>query len=77
MIIGPFPDGGYELWCSGCGVKLTCFSIVEMLCDDNPKRMFTYYERFRCKDCKDDTVYNEDLTEKELEIFNDLFDENW
>jgi hypothetical protein len=56
-ILGPYPDGGYELWCNECGVKITCFSIAEMFGDkedfDLQKNIekFKDYDNFYCSDC--------------------------
>ena len=46
-IMGPFPDGGYELWCPCCNSKISCFSPAEIM--DVTKRL--QYELFICKDC--------------------------
>ena len=43
-IIGPFPDGGYELWCGACHTKITCLDPREL---KNQKKQ---YEKFICKD---------------------------
>ena len=46
-ILGPFPDGGYELWCGECNSKITCFSPEEI---DSTEKLI-YYDLFICKDC--------------------------
>lgn len=52
-IQGPFPDGGYQLHCAGCMVKITCFSDTEFLNEDDTLNLekFKKYSLFVCKDC--------------------------
>lgn len=53
-ILGPFPDGGYELWCDGCGGKITCFSLSEIFDNENIGQIiekFKSYDTFYCSDC--------------------------
>lgn len=56
-IQGPYPDGGYELWCDGCGCKITCFSIVEIFGNketfnlEEVEKKFKEYDTFYCSDC--------------------------
>ena len=47
VILGPFPDGGYELWCPECNCKITCFAIEELDSIEKIKE----YENFICSNC--------------------------
>ena len=73
-IQGPFPDGGYELWCPECCCKITCFG-PEELKNINKRRL---YENFVCSDClpilKKDTESQKYLKEKLTELA-DKFEE--
>jgi len=76
-IQGPYPDGGYEIWCANCGGKVTCFGLEELfyIPNDNRLRRFITYQRWVCKDCKEhgevmDT--SETLTEEEQELLDTL-----
>lgn len=74
-IQGPYSDGGYEIWCEECGGKITCFALNEIFClKPSPKIRFIWYERFKCKDCREFSPMNDDenLSEREQLLFNEL-----
>ena len=68
-IIGPFPDGGYELWCAECGSKITCFGLEEIFIPiKSSVEQFKIYDNFICSDCLPI------LNAQDINISDDIFD---
>ena len=68
-IIGPFPDGGFQLHCSDCGIKLNCFGLEDIFNSEIPERTFIYYNRFVEKECGGIKDVDESFTKEEEEEF--------
>ena len=72
-ILGVYPDGGYELWCNECGIKITCFALEELFTFALDYKNFLYMERYICEECrKIIPIDTSEINKEELEKYNEL-----